>query len=258
MESIKNLLRSVKTRLVITALVVIAIGVLFVLKPGTSGTWICYIVGAALCVSGVVRFITYFLGDFRKSFGSFDLVWGAALLLCGVYILVRPSLLYGLLTTAFAIFLVVDGVLKLQYAIDLYRMKAKGWWFVLAVALVMGVLGWSSIARLVYGSTLSVKEKEYVEASRALGASDKDILLRTILPNVVAPVWAALPMKVVRAILTAKDGKYSLTLTLSGTGYDYLTPVPALRPMPTRATGPQPKLSTAPSMARPAASIPTP
>ena len=141
MESIKNLLRSVKTRLVITALVVIAIGVLFVLKPGTSGTWICYIVGAALCVSGVVRFITYFLGDFRKSFGSFDLVWGAALLLCGVYILVRPSLLYGLLTTAFAIFLVVDGVLKLQYAIDLYRMKAKGWWFVLAVALVMGVLG---------------------------------------------------------------------------------------------------------------------
>ena len=141
MESIKNLLRSVKTRLVITALVVIATGVLFVLKPGTSGTWICYIVGAALCVSGVVRFITYFLGDFRKSFGSFDLVWGAALLLCGVYILVRPSLLYGLLTTAFAIFLVVDGVLKLQYAIDLYRMKAKGWWFVLAVALVMGVLG---------------------------------------------------------------------------------------------------------------------
>ena len=141
MESIKNLLRSVKTRLVITALVVIAIGVLFVLKPGTSGTWICYIVGAALCVSGVVRFITYFLGDFRKSFGSFDLVWGAALLLCGVYILVRPSLLYGLLTTAFAIFLVVDGVLKLQYAIDLYRMKAKCWWFVLAVALVMGVLG---------------------------------------------------------------------------------------------------------------------
>lgn len=141
MESIKNLLRSVKTRLVITALVVIAIGVLFVLKPGTSGIWICYIVGAALCVSGVVRFITYFLGDFRKNFGSFDLVWGAALLLCGVYILVRPSLLYGLLTTAFAIFLVVDGVLKLQYAIDLYRMKAKGWWFVLAVALVMGVLG---------------------------------------------------------------------------------------------------------------------
>ena len=69
------------------------------------------------------------------------------------------------------------------------------------IILVMGVLGWSSVARLVYGSTLSVKEKEYVEASRALGASDAAILFRTILPNVIAPVWATLPMKVVRAIL---------------------------------------------------------
>lgn len=70
------------------------------------------------------------------------------------------------------------------------------------IILVQGVLGWSSVARLVYGSTLSVKKKEYVEASRALGATDKAILFRTILPNVIAPVWAAFPMKVGRAILS--------------------------------------------------------
>lgn len=70
------------------------------------------------------------------------------------------------------------------------------------IILVMGILGWSSIARLVYGSTLSVKEKEYVEASRALGASDREILFRTILPNVAAPVWAVLPLRVGRAILS--------------------------------------------------------
>ncbi|MDY3014794.1 MAG: ABC transporter permease [Evtepia sp.] len=68
--------------------------------------------------------------------------------------------------------------------------------------LVIGGLGWSSLARLVYGSTLSVKEKEYVEASRALGASDREILRYTVFPNVVAPVWASLPMKVARAILS--------------------------------------------------------
>ena len=70
------------------------------------------------------------------------------------------------------------------------------------IILVQGVLGWSSVARLVYGSTLSVKEKEYVEASRALGATDRAILFRTVLPNVIAPVWAAFPMKVGRAILS--------------------------------------------------------
>ncbi len=67
--------------------------------------------------------------------------------------------------------------------------------------LVIGGLGWASVARLVYGSTLSVKKSAYVEASRAMGASDWFLLWHTILPNVVAPVWAMLPLKVGRAIL---------------------------------------------------------
>ena len=58
------------------------------------------------------------------------------------------------------------------------------------------------MARLVYSGTLSTKQTGYVEASRALGATDRAILFRTILPNVIAPVWAALPLKVVRAILS--------------------------------------------------------
>ena len=70
------------------------------------------------------------------------------------------------------------------------------------IILVIGGLGWASVARLVYSGTLSAKKAEYVEASRALGATDREILFRTILPNVVAPVWASLPLKVVRAILS--------------------------------------------------------
>ena len=70
------------------------------------------------------------------------------------------------------------------------------------IILVIGGLGWASVARLVYGNTLSAKKAEYVEVSRALGAGDGAILFRTILPNVVAPVWAVLPLKVVRAILS--------------------------------------------------------
>lgn len=69
------------------------------------------------------------------------------------------------------------------------------------LVLVIGGLGWASIARLVYGCTLSVKGREYVTASLLLGATDWMVLFRTILPNVVAPVWAALPVKVGRAIL---------------------------------------------------------
>ena len=73
---------------------------------------------------------------------------------------------------------------------------------VLKLVLVMGLLGWPGIARLVYGNVLSVREKEYILAVRALGARTGTILTRNVLPNVVAPVWAALGQRVGRAILS--------------------------------------------------------
>ena len=69
-------------------------------------------------------------------------------------------------------------------------------------ALVLGLLGWTGIARLVYGNTLSVREKEYVLAARALGGRTGRILRSNVLPNVIAPVWCALPLRAGRAILS--------------------------------------------------------
>ena len=68
--------------------------------------------------------------------------------------------------------------------------------------LVIGLLGWPSIARLVYGNTLAVREKEYILAVRALGGGPWTILTRNVLPNAAAPVWAALAQRVGRAILS--------------------------------------------------------
>ena len=68
--------------------------------------------------------------------------------------------------------------------------------------LVIGLLGWPAIARLVYGNTLAVREKEYILAVRALGGGPWTILTRNVLPNVAAPVWAALAQRVGRAILS--------------------------------------------------------
>lgn len=70
------------------------------------------------------------------------------------------------------------------------------------IVVVIGLLGWTSIARLVYGNTLSVREQEYILAVRALGGSTATILRRNVLPNVISPVWAALAQRVGRAILS--------------------------------------------------------
>jgi oligopeptide transport system permease protein len=56
------------------------------------------------------------------------------------------------------------------------------------VALVLGVLGWPSIARLMRSSVLQVKPNDYVQAARALGATPTRIITSHILPNSVASV----------------------------------------------------------------------
>jgi ABC-type dipeptide/oligopeptide/nickel transport system permease subunit len=56
------------------------------------------------------------------------------------------------------------------------------------VILIIGLFGWPYIGRIVRGQVLSIREKEFVEASRSLGASNRRIILREILPNVAAPI----------------------------------------------------------------------
>ena len=62
------------------------------------------------------------------------------------------------------------------------------------VIMVIAIINWTYIARIVRGQVLSLREKEFVEASRSLGASNGRIIVRDILPNLLAPliVYASL------------------------------------------------------------------
>ncbi len=71
------------------------------------------------------------------------------------------------------------------------------------VMLALAVVGWTSYARVVRGSVLSVKEKDFVEAARALGASDARVMFRHILPNVMAPVIVMATLGMAHVILAA-------------------------------------------------------
>jgi peptide/nickel transport system permease protein len=56
------------------------------------------------------------------------------------------------------------------------------------VIFVITLAGWPYMARIIRGQVLSLREKEFVEAARSLGASDARIIFRHILPNLVAPI----------------------------------------------------------------------
>lgn len=76
--------------------------------------------------------------------------------------------------------------------------KANGWFY---IALVFSALLWAPMARVIRGVTLSLREKEFVEAARALGASDRRIIFRHILPNTTGQIIVNLTIYVAVAIL---------------------------------------------------------
>jgi peptide/nickel transport system permease protein len=71
-------------------------------------------------------------------------------------------------------------------AILVVRTFGSGLW---QVILALVILGWPTAARLMRGQILSLREAEYVEAARSVGASDTRIVIRHILPNAIQPVF---------------------------------------------------------------------
>ena len=66
---------------------------------------------------------------------------------------------------------------------------------------VIGVMGWTTTAKLVYGSVLSIREKDYIASAVTIGRSDRDILIHEILPGSLSPVLVSLSFRAVGAIL---------------------------------------------------------
>ena len=90
---------------------------------------------------------------------------------------------------------------------------------VAVVVLVLGLVNWTYLARIIRAEVLSLRERDFVEAARALGASDAQILVRHLLPNLVGPL-------IVFATLSLA-GNILLESALSFLGVGIQPPVPS-------------------------------
>jgi peptide/nickel transport system permease protein len=102
---------------------------------------------------------------------------------------------------------------------------------------IIGLVGWTGVARLVRGATLSMKQREFVRAARALGASNRRLMFVHILPNVISPIIVATTLSVGGIIL------FESVLSFLGLGIQ--PPIPSWGNMLSNA---QEQMSTAPQL----------
>jgi ABC-type dipeptide/oligopeptide/nickel transport system permease subunit len=88
------------------------------------------------------------------------------------------------------------------------------------IAIILGLVMWTTIARIVRGQCLGLREAEYVQAARVCGAGDLRIMFRHLVPNTAGPIIVNATLVVAQAIL--------LESTLSFLGFGIEPPTPAL------------------------------
>ena len=115
----------------------------------------------------------------------------------------------------------VDLVLTLPILAVLIVIAARGGnGTPIRVAVILALFYWTTLARIIRGNFLSLREKEYVEAAKASGASDVRIIFRHMLPNSMGPIVVNATLIVATAIL--------VEATLSFLGFGVQPPEPAL------------------------------
>jgi len=77
----------------------------------------------------------------------------------------------------------------------------EGGTFILIVTLV-GITSWMQTARIVRGDVLALKEREFVLAARSIGTSDRNMIFRHVLPNVLSPIMVSATLGIATAIIT--------------------------------------------------------
>lgn len=205
----------------IGAVIVIVVGLLSILAPWISPHSPIQVYNSAINAQGIpVGPSSQFpLGaDANGRDVLSRVLWGGRIsLLIGLLSMVINlvvGVVMGLLAGAFGgwvdalVMRITDMVLAfpfLLFALALVAILGASLWNIL---LTIGILGWGVMARVVRGQVLQVRELEYVQAARALGASEWRIMFRIILPNVFGPVIVLSTLNVGQNILAAAGLSY--------------------------------------------------
>ena len=73
---------------------------------------------------------------------------------------------------------------------------------IVTIIIALGALGWTRPCKLLYGSVMAVRSKEYVEAAIAIGTGSFKVITKYVLPNAISPLWVSMAFSVSGAIMS--------------------------------------------------------
>ena len=132
----ERILKKIRTNVVISALICIALGVVLVVWPGMSVQVACMAIGAVLIINGISRLLNFIFGRDDSLFSQMNLIMGIIITVIGVWILLQPEKIIAMIPILVGIIIIIHGINNLQQAVNLCKSQYDKWW----VALLLGLL----------------------------------------------------------------------------------------------------------------------
>lgn len=155
----------------------------------------------SLTVGIVVQMVILIIGvPLGAIAGYFGGAWDMIIMRVVDVLYALPNLLFVVVIMTFLRGQLALGQEQTGFLAALARFDAQTGGLI-GVYIGLGLIGWLTVARIVRAGSMSLKEREFVEAARSAGAEDRRILLKHVLPNTLAPVVVASTLGIPGAIL---------------------------------------------------------
>lgn len=128
---------------IISALAYIVLGFVMIFYPDKVSIALCYALGGALTVYGLFNLITYFTAK-QASFG-FEMIVGIAATAFGVFFLISPQSIYGMIFAIIGILIIVDSAIDVKRSFQLKALGVKYWWISFLVSALIIIFAISTI-----------------------------------------------------------------------------------------------------------------
>ena len=166
-----NIVKEAKIVHVTASFLLLVAGVMFMAWPNLVATAVRWMLGGVLVVMGGARILGFFANDLYRLAFQYDLALGALCVIFGVLIVISPEQTQSALPYAIGLYVLLDGLLRMQTALDAKAFGMKQWWGLLtssAVVSIFGVLVLLGIAsnlfssRLLFGFVLALDGAENI------------------------------------------------------------------------------------------------
>lgn len=147
-------IKTAKTGYIVISIILCIFGIVLIAVPKFSIKALGIISGVILVLFGLVKLVGYFSKDLYRLAFQYDLALGGLLILLGAIILMNPSSLMNFICIALGIYILSDGLFKVQIAIDSKCFGIKKWWAILICAIISAILGFVLMFRPNEGSSV--------------------------------------------------------------------------------------------------------